>query len=129
IGGQLGLWTLAPFACMLLAVALLPLVCGKWFHRNCNKGVVSFVLGVPTLVYLLSSFGSTGLELAATTAEEYVQFIILLFALYTISGGIYLTGNLIACPRHNLAFLSIGAILASFIGTMGASMILIRPLL
>jgi Na+/H+ antiporter NhaD/arsenite permease-like protein len=129
IGRQLGLWTLAPFACMLIAVAVLPLVCGKWFHRNCNKGIVSFVLGVPTVVYLLTRFGHTGLELAGKTAEEYVSFIILLFALFTISGGIYLTGNVIACPRHNLAFLASGAVLASFIGTMGASMVLIRPLL
>jgi Na+/H+ antiporter NhaD/arsenite permease-like protein len=129
VGQLLGFWTLAPFACMLLAVAILPLACGRWFESNWNKAIVAFVLGAPTLVYLFARFGRTGLELAAKTAEEYVSFIILLFALFTISGGIYLTGNLIATPRHNLAFLAIGAVLASFIGTMGASMVLIRPLL
>ena len=61
--------------------------------------------------------------------HEYVSFIVLLFTLFTISGGIYLTGNLVATPKHNLTFLVMGAVLASFIGTMGASMVLIRPLL
>ena len=129
LGSQLGFWTLAPFACMLLAVAIMPLACGCWFECNRNKGIVAFVLGVPTVVYLLARFGDLGLEIATSTAEEYVSFIILLFALFTISGGIYLTGNLVATPRTNLTFLAIGAVLASFIGTMGASMVLIRPLL
>jgi len=114
---------------MLLAIAVLPPLCGGWFHRNRNKAIISFVLGVPTLVYIFTRFGHTGLELAAETAEEYVSFIILLFVLYTVSGGIYLTGNIIATPRHNLGFLATGALLASLIGTMGASMVLIRPLL
>lgn len=129
LGEQLGFWTLAPFACMLLAVAIMPLVCGCWFEHNRNKGIVAFVLGVPTVVYLIARFGSLGLENAAHTAEEYVSFIILLFALFTISGGIYITGNLVATPKTNLGFLAVGAVLASFIGTMGASMVLIRPLL
>jgi Na+/H+ antiporter NhaD/arsenite permease-like protein len=129
VGQQLGYWTLVPFALMLLAIAFLPLIWGRWFHRNRNKAVVSFVLGVPTLVYLFVTFGGDGLDLAAKTAEEYVSFIILLFALFTISGGIYLTGNAIATPWHNLAYLSLGAFLANFIGTMGASMVLIRPVL
>jgi Na+/H+ antiporter NhaD/arsenite permease-like protein len=129
LGEQLGFWTLAPFACMLLAVAILPLVAGSWFHRNRNKALVALVLGLPTVVYVISRFGHLGLELTAQTAEEYVAFIVLLFALYTISGGIYLTGNLVATPRTNLAFLATGAVLANLIGTMGASMVLIRPLL
>jgi Na+/H+ antiporter NhaD/arsenite permease-like protein len=129
LGRQLGFWTFAPFGCMLLAIAILPLVAGKWFHRNRNKAIVAAVLGVPTIVYLLARFGSLGLHVAASTAEEYVSFIVLLLALFTISGGIYLSGNLVATPRTNLAFLLAGAILASFVGTMGASMLLIRPLL
>jgi Na+/H+ antiporter NhaD/arsenite permease-like protein len=129
LGQQLGFWAVIPFALMLLAVAILPLAAGHWFERNRNKAIVAAVLGVPTLVYLVVSFGHLGLERAAQTGEEYVSFILLLFALFTISGGIYLTGNLVATPRTNLAFLATGAILASFIGTMGASMVLIRPLL
>ncbi len=129
LGRQLGLWTLAPFACMLLAIAVLPLVACRWFEQNRNKAIVAVVLGAPTVVFLVSRFGHVGLHQTAKTAEEYISFLILLFALFTISGGIYLTGNLIARPRSNLAFLVIGAVLASFIGTMGASMVLIRPLL
>ena len=129
LGQQLGFWTIIPFALMLLAVAILPLAAGRWFEHNRNKAIVAAVLGVPTIVYLIAAFGHLGLERAAQTGEEYISFILLLFALFTISGGIYLTGNLVATPRTNLTFLAVGAILASFIGTMGASMVLIRPLL
>ena len=114
---------------MLLAIALLPLAAAHWFDSNRNKAIVAFVLGVPTVIYLVSRFGHLGLRQVGGTAEEYVSFIVLLFALFTISGGIYVTGNAVARPRTNLAFLAVGAILASFIGTMGASMVLIRPLL
>jgi Na+/H+ antiporter NhaD/arsenite permease-like protein len=114
---------------MLLAIAILPLAACHWFESNRNKGIVAFILGAPTVAYLIGRFGHLGLELSASTAEEYVSFLLLLFALYTISGGLYLTGNLVATPKVNLAFLGIGTVLASFIGTMGASMVLIRPLL
>jgi Na+/H+ antiporter NhaD/arsenite permease-like protein len=129
LGGQLGFWAVVPFALMLLAVAILPLVAEPWFGRNRNKAIVAAVLGVPTVAYLVAAFGHLGLDRAGSTGEEYVSFIVLLFALFTISGGIYLTGNLVATPRTNLGFLAVGAVLASFIGTMGASMVLIRPLL
>jgi len=129
LGHQLGMWTLAPFGLMLVAIAVLPLVAPHWFHPNRNKAIISAILGIPTLVYIFTRFGDLGLEVAASTGEEYVSFIILLLSLFTISGGIYLTGNLVATPRVNLTFLVIGAVLASFVGTMGASMLLIRPLL
>lgn len=129
LGEQLHPWTLAPFVLMLLAVALMPLIARCWFHRNLNKGIVSAVLGVPTAVYLMAAFGSEGATAVGHAAEEYASFILLLLALYTISGGIYLTGNLVAKPLTNLAFLAAGAVLANLIGTMGASMLLIRPLL
>jgi len=129
LGSQLGLWTIVPFALMLLAVAILPLAAESWFGRNRNKAIVAAVLGVPTVIYLVTAFGQLGLDRTGSTSQEYISFIVLLFALFTISGGIYLTGNLVATPRHNLGFLAAGAVLASFIGTMGASMVLIRPLL
>jgi Na+/H+ antiporter NhaD/arsenite permease-like protein len=129
VGQQLGYWTLVPFALMLLAIALLPLFWSHWFDKNRNKAIVAAVLGIPTVVYLLVAFGGDGLELARKTAEDYISFILLLFALFTISGGIHLTGNAVATPWHNLAYLGLGAVLANFIGTMGASMVLIRPVL
>jgi Na+/H+ antiporter NhaD/arsenite permease-like protein len=129
LGRQLGFWTIIPFALMLLAVAVFPLCLDSWFCKNRNKAIVAAVLGVPTLVYLIAQFGDLGFERAVSTGHEYISFIALLFTLFAISGGIYLTGNLVATPKHNLTFLLVGAVLASFIGTMGASMVLIRPLL
>ncbi len=129
LGAALQPWALAPFVCMLGAVAVLPLVAGGWFHHNRNKAIVAAAFGVPTVVYLVVRFGHLGLEAVGGTAEEYVSFIVLLLALYTISGGIFLSGNLVATPWTNLAFLGSGALLANLIGTMGASMVLIRPLL
>ena len=129
LGRQLGLWTLAPFGCVLVAIAVLPIVADRWFQRDRNKALVAAIFAVPMLTYLVARFGDTGLHAAATTGQDYVSFIILLLALYTISGGIYLTGNLVATPRTNLAFLGVGTVLGGFVGTMGASMLLIRPLL
>ncbi len=129
VGHQLGYWTLVPFILMLLSIALLPLFAGHWFERNRNKAYVAFILGAPTVIYLLAAFGQDGLSLTWHAGKEYIQFIVLLFALFTISGGIHLTGNSVATPRHNLTYLGVGAVLANLIGTMGASMVLVRPLL
>ncbi|MBC7292526.1 MAG: sodium:proton antiporter, partial [Thermoleophilia bacterium] len=95
LGEQLGFWTILPFAAMLVAVSVLPLVAGHWYERNRNKAIVSAVLGLPTLAYLLATHGEAAREHVAATAEEYVSFVVLLLALYGISGGIYLTGNLL----------------------------------
>jgi Na+/H+ antiporter NhaD/arsenite permease-like protein len=114
-----------PFVAMLLAIALGPLWAPRWWESNRNKLVVSALLGVPILVmYLGRRPGALG-----AMAEEYVSFIVLLAGLYVISGGILLRGDLEATPRTNVAFLALGSVLASFIGTTGASMLLIRPLL
>ncbi len=128
-GADLSLWLLLPFAGMLLAIALLPLTVEEWFEHNRNKAAVAAVLGVPVIVYLIAQYGATGWDEVLRTAEEYLSFIMLLAALYTISGGIYLTGNLLGTPLSNLAFLGVGAVLANFVGTTGAAMLLVRPLL
>lgn len=129
LGEQLGFWTVGPFACLLVAIAVLPMVAERWFDSNKNKAIVVAVFGLPTLMYLIVRFGDLGARSAASTGKDYISFIILLLALFTISGGIYITGNLVATPRNNLTFLLVGAVLANFIGTLGASMVLIRPLL
>jgi Na+/H+ antiporter NhaD/arsenite permease-like protein len=119
------LYSVVPFVAMLLAIALAPLWAPRWWESNRNKLVVSGLLGLPILVmYLGRRPGALG-----AMAEEYVSFIILLAGLYVISGGIVLRGDLEATPRTNVAFLALGSVLASFIGTTGASMLLIRPLL
>ncbi len=129
LGEQLGFWMLLPFAGILLSIAILPAVAGRWFSRDRNKAIVATVFGLPTVMYLLIRFGDVGLHNAGRTAQDYVAFIVLLAALYVISGGIHLTGNLLGTPRTNVAFLLVGTVLANLIGTTGAAMVLIRPLL
>jgi Na+/H+ antiporter NhaD/arsenite permease-like protein len=119
------LYSVLPFVAMLLAIALGPLSVPHWWESNRNKLLVSLVLGAPVLVlYLWRAPGALG-----HMATEYVSFIILLAGLYAITGGILLRGNLVATPLTNTAFLGVGSVLASLIGTTGASMLLIRPLL
>lgn len=114
-----------PFIAMLLAIAILPLRVPHWWESNVNKLVVGAGLGAPILaVYLVRAPG-----LLIHAAQDYVSFIILLAGLYVISGGILLQGDLQATPLVNVTFLGLGAVLASFVGTTGASMLLIRPLL
>ena len=132
-------WT-APFVALLLAIAILPLVpaAAAWWHRNSSKLLVASALGAATLVYYLvwhgyhgaePGIGSVGALLHHALLLEYVPFIVLLFALYTIAGGIELTGDLPARPATNTAFLAVGAVAASVVGTTGAAMVLIRALL
>jgi len=135
------LWSTAPFVLLLLAIAVLPLVpaCERFWHRNRNKLAVSLGLSVPVVLYYLLAHPAMaareaglpvlGHVLSGTLLEEYLPFILLLFSLYTISGGIRLTGDLPAHPVTNTIFLAVGAVLASLVGTTGAAMLLIRPLL
>lgn len=122
-----------PFVAILLCIALLPLVPAThhWWEHNWNKLTVSMVLGTVTILYYWIAAGAEEVMVMLEHAilGEYIPFIVLLFALYVISGGLCLKGDLVAHPITNTAFLGIGAALASFIGTTGASMVLIRPLL
>ena len=124
-GGALAFYTVVPFVLMLLAIAVFPLWLPRWWEPNRNKLAVSVVLGLPVLA--LYAVRRPGALLGA--AEEYVSFIVLLAGLYVIAGGISLRGDLAATPLTNMVFLAIGSGLASLIGTTGASMLLIRPLL
>jgi len=131
----------APFAVLLLCIAVLPLLgtTKHWWERNTSKLLVSVLLGVITVGYYLwrgvgfegadPGLASAKLVLSHAILADYVPFIVLLFSLYVISGGINLSGDLPAHPMTNTVFIGIGALLASFIGTTGASMLLIRPLL
>ena len=117
-----------PFALMLLSIAMLPLVREHWWEHNTNKALVAGLLGLPIAVYYAAQ-GEAGWSSVEHALIEYVEFIILLGSLYIISGGIVLRGDLRATPLVNTAFLGFGALLASFMGTTGASMLLIRPVL
>jgi Na+/H+ antiporter NhaD/arsenite permease-like protein len=117
-------WAL-PFVGLLLSIAVLPLAAPHFWDSNLRKLGVAALLGAPVLVLYLRSHPRALVH----TAEDYVSFIVLLGGLFVISGGILLEGDLEATPRTNATFLGFGALLASFVGTTGASMLLIRPLL
>ncbi|HZJ02370.1 MAG TPA: sodium:proton antiporter [Thermoleophilia bacterium] len=129
LGLLLPWWMVLPFAGLLLSIAIFPLTIPHWFHKNQNMAVVAAGFGLPVLAYLLMQYGEQGWERILETGHEYISFIVLLAALYTISGGIYVTGHLVGTPYTNVGFLLAGAVLANFIGTTGAAMVLIRPLL
>lgn len=124
----LGWYSVLPFVAMLLSIAILPLLpaTSHWWERNRNQLLVALVLGIPVAIWMALALGGSSVVHALV---EYGQFIILLLALFTISGGIHLAGDLEAKPRTNAAFLGFGALIASFVGTTGAAMLLIRPLL
>ena len=146
--------TVLPFALLLAAIAILPLTPGfsHWWEHNSSKLLVAGVLALVTLAYYTflhrhpvdlhfpthgvvppaaagPSWGVAAAVLANAMLAEYVPFIVLLFALYCITGGVRIEGDLEATPTVNTAFLGIGALAASFIGTTGAAMLLVRPLL
>jgi Na+/H+ antiporter NhaD/arsenite permease-like protein len=129
MGAHLPLWTVLPFVALLLCIAVLPLAAGHWWERNRNKAIVAGVLAAIVAVYLIATHGAHGVHELAEKLKEYASFIILLGALYIISGGIYIKGSLSGTPLANTVLLGIGALLASVIGTTGASVLLIRPLL
>ena len=118
-------YAVLPFAAMLLAIAICPLWVPHWWERNRNKLLLSCSLGLPVAGFYLVQRPPALLH----TLEDYLSFMLLLAALYTISGGIRLTGDLEATPLTNTAFLAVGSVLASLIGTTGASVLLIRALL
>jgi Na+/H+ antiporter NhaD/arsenite permease-like protein len=113
------------FVLLLLSIAILPLVKEHWWESNLHKGYVAAALSVPVLVFYLV----TDWHALAHSLLEYFSFIVLLWALFTVSGGIVLRGNLAATPRTNTIFLAVGAVIANIFGTTGAAMLLIRPLL
>jgi len=125
LGQSLSLWAVVPFAGLLLSIALLPLRAPHFWENHKNKALVAFLWSLPIAVYFLFQAPH---ELILSM-KDYSSFLLLLTALFIISGGIVLKGDLKATPEVNTLFLLIGAVLANFIGTTGASMLLIRPLL
>ena len=128
-GAQLSaIWGI-PFAGILLSIALMPLLTPHFWHHHYGK--VSAAWALAFLLPFAAVFGAdvAGVNLVHALLAEYIPFIILLTALFTVSGGIFIRGNLHGSPGLNTAILGIGAVLASFMGTTGASMLLIRPLI
>jgi Na+/H+ antiporter NhaD/arsenite permease-like protein len=128
-GGRLSAWWGLPFAGMLLSIALMPLLAAKVWHQHFGKITALWALAFLLPFALTFGVGRAGAALTHTLLTEYIPFIALLVALFTASGGIYVRGNLHGSPGLNVAIMAIGSVLASVMGTTGASMLLIRPLI
>jgi Na+/H+ antiporter NhaD/arsenite permease-like protein len=126
LGTELPLWSVIPFIGILLSIAIFPLVAPHFWHHHFGK--ISAFWALLMVVPFLYVYGGEGLhEILHTYLLEYIPFIILLWSLYTVAGGIYLKGAPVGVPVNNLVLLIIGTALASWIGTTGAAMVLIRP--
>ncbi|WP_028455636.1 sodium:proton antiporter [Chitinilyticum litopenaei] len=128
-GSQLSLAWILPFAGILLSIALCPLFLPKFWHHHFGKVAAFWALAFLIPCALSLGPGLAGGVVVHALVEEYIPFIILLLALYTISGGILIWGNLHGSPLLNTGLLALGTVLASLMGTTGAAMLLIRPLL
>ena len=120
-------WSMIPFGLMLLTIAVAPLLVNDWWESNRHKLAVALLLAIPTGVFLI--MGGMEHELEHQLFGDYIPFIILLLSLYVITGGIHLSGDIKAKPWVNTVFLAVGWLFASIMGTTGAAMLLIRPLL
>jgi Na+/H+ antiporter NhaD/arsenite permease-like protein len=122
------IWGL-PFAGMLLSIALAPLLAPRWWHHHYGKVAAAWALAFLLPCAIAFGPGVAAGQFMHALRDEYVPFVVLLGTLYTVAGGIHVRGNLHGSPGLNTGLLALGAALASFMGTTGACMLLIRPLL
>jgi Na+/H+ antiporter NhaD/arsenite permease-like protein len=129
LGHLLPLWSCIPFVGMLLSIAIVPLVKPHWWEKNLFKVAIawSLVFLVPFAIAVGPAFA--GFEFVEMMALDYLPFIVLLWGLFAVAGGLVLRGSLSGSPKVNVILLLVGTLLASWIGTTGASMVMIRPLL
>ena len=128
-GAQLtAVWGI-PFTGILLCIALMPLLTPHFWHHHYGKVVAAWSLAFFIPFAVIFGANLAGENLVHALFAEYIPFIVLLTALYAVSGGIFIRGNLHGSPGLNTTILAIGAFLASFMGTTGASMLMIRPLI
>lgn len=128
IGDSLPLWSVLPFAGILLSIALFPLLAPHFWHRHYPKVAMAWAI-IFALPFLAVYRGDAWHEMLHIALIDYVPFIILLWGLYAVSGGLLLRGSLAGTPRVNTIFLLVGTLIASWTGTTGAAMLLIRPIL
>jgi Na+/H+ antiporter NhaD/arsenite permease-like protein len=129
LGADLPLVTVLAFVALLAAIAVGPLVAPRWWHSNRNKGLVAALVSLPVVLYLGVSLGEPGRVVLEEKVRDYVSFVVVIAALFVISGGVHLEGSLSGTPLGNTTLLGVGAVLANLAGTTGASALLIRPLL
>lgn len=128
-GSALSMLWGVPFAGVLLSIAIMPLAAPTAWHHHFGKITAAWALAFLVPFALVFGVSAAGVSLVHALLAEYIPFVILLTALFTVAGGIYIRGNLHGSPALNTAILAVGAVLASFMGTTGASMLLIRPLI
>ena len=129
LGAELSIYWIIPFIGILLSIAILPLIKPALWHHNYGKISILWSLSLLVPLTLWKGVGVALYHFLDVLLLEYLPFIILLLSLYTISGGIRLKGRLSGSPKGNLLIILIGTILASWMGTTGASMLLIRPII
>ena len=129
LGQTLPIWSIIPFAGMLLSIAVFPLVKAEWWEKH--QLLVALAWALLFLVPFLFAYGAeaTAEQLAEVIIGDYIPFIVLLMGLYVVAGGIHVGGTIAGTTRNNVIILLIGSFLASWVGTTGAAMLLIRPLL
>ena len=129
LGNTLPLWSCIPFAGMLLSIAIFPLVKEEWWEKH-KPWVVAFWSLLFLIPFAVIFGGHIALEhLIEVTLGDYLTFIVLLFGLFCVAGNISLQGDLTGSPKVNVVLLLIGTLLSSWIGTTGASMLMIRPII
>src|SRR6266511_1605916 len=129
LGAQLPLISGLPFVALLVTIAVAPLVAPDWWHSNRNKALLVSLVSLPVLLYMGAALGPAGRAVLGEKAHEFVSFIVVIGALFVIAGGIHIDGSLSGTPLVNTGVIGIGAVLANLVGTTGASVLLIRPLL
>jgi Na+/H+ antiporter NhaD/arsenite permease-like protein len=128
-GGALSLLWVIPFVGMLLSIAVVPLIAPRLWEHHFGAVSLAWIVAILIPLGVVFGVGTAWNELVHTFLVEYMPFMILLFALFVVAGGIAVTGNLVGTPRTNVSLLTFGTALASVIGTTGASMLLIRPMI
>lgn len=129
LGEMLPIWSIIPFVGMLLSIAIMPMVKAEWWEKH--QLAVAVFWSLVFLVPFVIAYGweITAEELAESVVGDYIPFLVLLFGLFTVSGGIYIKGSIAGTTKNNVLLLLIGTILSSWIGTTGSAMLLIRPVL
>ncbi|WP_456773549.1 sodium:proton antiporter [Bradyrhizobium sp. USDA 4369] len=123
-------WPFAlPFAGLLLSIALGPLLFAKFWHHHYGKIAAAWALLTLAALTWQAGPGAAFASFVHALLAEYLSFILLLFALYTVAGGVLVTGDIRGTPATNTSILALGTLIASVVGTTGAAMILVRPLI
>ena len=118
-----------PFAGLLLCIAIMPLIKGEWWEKHQPLAVIFWILAMVIPFAIYYGAGQAAETVLECTVNDYLTFIILLFGLFCVSGNITMEGDFAGSPRINVGLLALGTLLASCIGTTGASMLMVRPVL